>query len=223
MSVQHHLDDATLMRFAAGDLDEAFSVVVAAHLAMCDTCNRRLRAAQEIGGALMDNIDTNNVTLAPDALAQTLKNCLNATPEFENTQPLTQDAAYDDNVPGPLARYIETPLDNLSWKRVAPGIHRYILTPEDHTGSSLYMLKIAPGKKMPKHGHSGGEMTLVLKGAYKDEMGRFGPGDIADLDEHLEHQPIVEPDEECICLVATESLTKFKSPIDRMLQPFIGI
>ena len=85
------------------------------------------------------------------------------------------------------------------------------------------MLRINPGLKMPEHGHGGEEMTLILKGAYRDEFGRFAAGDIADLDHHVEHQPRVDSPEPCICLIATETKARFKGRIGRLLQPLIGI
>ncbi|MCB1511888.1 MAG: hypothetical protein KDJ36_13385, partial [Hyphomicrobiaceae bacterium] len=57
MTIAHHLDDATLMRYASGDLDEAFLVVVASHLAMCDHCREAVRRAEEIGGELLEEGD----------------------------------------------------------------------------------------------------------------------------------------------------------------------
>ena len=50
MSIQHHLDDATIMRYASGDLDEAFAIVVASHIAMCAECRRAVRLAEAVGG-----------------------------------------------------------------------------------------------------------------------------------------------------------------------------
>lgn len=76
---------------------------------------------------------------------------------------------------------------------------------------------------MPEHGHGGDEMTLVLAGAYKDELGLFGVGDIADLDEHVEHQPVVASNEPCVCLVATQAPTRFRSLLMRLLQPVFGV
>lgn len=63
----------------------------------------------------------------------------------------------------------------------------------------------------------------MLKGAYHDHMGVFARGDVADLDEDIEHQPVVGPGEDCICLVATEKPTRFKSLAARLMQPFVGI
>ena len=123
----------------------------------------------------------------------------------------------------PLRRFVGASLDAISWKTVAPGVRKHAIGLSSQSASSLYMLHIAPGKALPEHGHSGVEMTLVLSGAYRDELGRFGPGDIADLDEDVEHQPLVEPNEPCICLVATEAPTRFKGLFSRLLQPLVGI
>ncbi len=64
---------------------------------------------------------------------------------------------------------------------------------------------------------------MILSGAYNDSIGRFARGDVADLDETVEHRPVVEQDEPCVCVVATEAPTRFKSRIARILQPMVGI
>ncbi|MDN3722240.1 cupin domain-containing protein [Roseibium salinum] len=131
--------------------------------------------------------------------------------------------AAHQEVPLPLQRYIGSSLSEIPWKFVAPGVHRHRIRLEKPSGSSFYMLKIASGMAMPEHGHGGAEMTLILSGAYRDALGRFGPGDIADLDEHVEHQPRVEPGAPCICIVATEAPTRFKGLLSRLMQRVIGI
>ena len=55
MTVQHHLDQTTIVRFASGDMDEAFAVVVAAHLDMCPTCRRAVEDAEAIGGQVLED------------------------------------------------------------------------------------------------------------------------------------------------------------------------
>ena len=42
MTITHHLDDATLMSFAAGSLPAALSAVAAAHVAMCARCRHEI-------------------------------------------------------------------------------------------------------------------------------------------------------------------------------------
>jgi putative transcriptional regulator len=67
------------------------------------------------------------------------------------------------------------------------------------------------------------EMTLVLKGAFRDEYARFGRGDVEIANEDLEHTPVAEAGEDCICLAATDAPLKFNALIPRIAQPFIGI
>ncbi|MEO4043206.1 ChrR family anti-sigma-E factor [Hoeflea sp. CAU 1731] len=215
MTVHHHLDDASIMRYASGDFDEAFAIIVASHIAMCDECRAAVRAAEAMGGAVMEAADSS--PLAADAFDR-LSRMLDMEPE----KPLLTPEPTAGNVPLPLSRLIGRDLDQVPWRTIVPGMQRHRIDIASST-SSLYMLKIAPGRKMPEHGHGGTEMTLILEGSYSDVFGQFAAGDIADLDEHVEHQPVVDSDIDCICLVATERPTRFKGMVSRILQPLIGI
>ena len=97
------------------------------------------------------------------------------------------------------------------------------ITLSDGAQSSLRLLRIKKGRKVPEHGRNGQEMTMILQGAYEDEIGHFGVGDVADLDVDIEHQPVVVSEEDCICLAATEAPTRFKGLAGRIMQPFVGI
>lgn len=219
MTRRHHLDDATLMRYASGDLDEAFSVVVASHLAMCDTCREAARAAEAIGGELLVSHETADLASgAFERLMQTLDDKQEPIAVRKAKKPVA-----DAVIPAPLSRLIGSNLDDIVWSSIAPGIAKHDVALASDGKSSLFMLKIAPGQSVPEHGHSGHEMTLVLSGAYRDEMGRYERGDISDLDEHVEHHPQVEPDGTCICVVAIESPTRFKGILSRVMQPFLRI
>lgn len=222
MTVQHHLDDATLMRFASGDLDEAFSVIVASHLVLCKACRHGVRKAETVGGGLLESVD--HVPLRAEAIDDVLALIDNDRASDESAQqPVKTLTTHKGDVPEPLQHFIGPSLDQIAWKTVAPGIAKHMINLPSPARSSLYMLRIAAGKAVPEHGHGGNEMTLVLSGAYRDDMGIFGPGDIEDLDEHIEHQPKVLPDAACICLVATEAPTRFKGFFSRLLQPLVGI
>ena len=224
MTVSHHLDDATLLRCASGDLDEAFSVVAASHIAMCAECRRAVRVAEELGGLLLEQADGADLAIgAFDRVMQRLDG-----DEAKPRQAMSAPCAPSDDrpagdVPAPLQRFVGPRLDDISWKFVAPGVRKHAIALPSKPQSSLYMLHIAPGKAVPEHGHGGEEMTLILSGAYNDALGHFGRGDIADLDEHIEHQPQVEPGAPCICLVATEAPTRFKDFFSRLFQPLVGI
>lgn len=220
MSIHHHLDASTLVRYASGDLDPAFTVVVASHLAVCDDCRRAVRLAESLGGQCLD--EAPEAALSEGAFARLAHRLDNEVETGVRNNVRVPDFGRRSEVPLPLQRLIGTSLDEVPWRRVVPGVMRHRIDLPD-TPSSLYMLKIGSGRKMPEHGHGGTEMTLILRGSYSDELGRFQVGDIADLDEHVEHQPLVDSEDPCICLVATEELTRFKSPISRILQPLVGI
>ncbi|MCC2113751.1 MAG: ChrR family anti-sigma-E factor, partial [Hyphomicrobiales bacterium] len=187
MTIAHHLDEATLMRYASGDLDEAFLVVVATHLAMCDQCRKAVHDAEEIGGEAL-------LTCEPVEMGSAALNALLNRIDTAGDMPAAAkpDAPLAGDLPAPLRRKIGSRLDDIAWRRIAPGVKKHVIATDPATSSALYMLWVAPGIAVPEHGHGGTEMTLILLGAYRDELGRFGPGDIADLDEHVEHQPRVE-------------------------------
>ena len=84
------------------------------------------------------------------------------------------------------------------------------------------LLRIAPGSKLPLHSHGGNELTMILDGAYDDMLGHFGPGDVADLDGEINHQPVTSPGVPCICVAATDAPLVFSGWFARTLQPLFG-
>ena len=216
MKPTHHLDHSTILAYAAGTLNEAFSVVAASHVAVCPACRDAVRAAEALGGELLGGMD--DITVSADCRARTLAALEQAT---LHRLPLS---APRSELPAPLARLVDAAnFDDIAWKKKAPGVSMFDIKLPTKAKGQLKLLRIGAGRAMPEHVHGGEEMTLVLKGAYRDHMGRFARGDVADLDEDIEHRPVVEQDGDCICLVATERPTRFKSIAARILQPFVGI
>lgn len=218
MSIHHHLDDATVLRYASGGLDPAFAVVVATHIAMCRSCRAAVAVAEGLGGHLLEHRQSAPVT---EGLFERLMGRVESEAGEVDVGLAALPAAGD--VPAPLARHIGPHLDAVTWRAVAPGIRKHAIDLGDRPQASLFMLAIAPGRKMPEHGHGGDEMTLILSGSYRDAFGRFARGDLADLDEHVEHQPKVDSEIPCICLVATDAPTRFKGRVSRVMQRFVGI
>lgn len=222
MSIQHHIDPATVMRYASGNVDEAFSIIIACHLAMCPICRAKVYGAEEIGGELLASLDQAEL---PKNAFDVVMQCIDAEDQKASENHIAHDeqATENSDVPKPLQRFVGNSLDNISWRTLAPGLRRHSIDLGTDSKSSLYLLQIGAGMKVPEHGHGGTEMTLVLSGAFRDSMGLFKRGDIEDLDENIEHQPHVEPGAPCICLVATEAPTRFKGFFSRLLQPLFGI
>lgn len=217
MRISHHLDDATVVAYAAGTLGEAHSVVVAAHLACCGECRGAVRAAEAFGGTIFEEQDTDGVSDA--CRAATLASLDGAA----RSVPVKLRGTLSD-VPLPLGNLLGgKSLAELKWRVRAPGVAKFDIQLSPGSRTRLQLMRLGSGRKMPDHGHGGEELTLILKGSYSDHTGRYLPGDIADLDEETEHQPVIDSDEDCICLIATEAPTRFKSIWARLAQPFVGI
>jgi len=153
-----------------------------------------------------------------------------------DAQTLLQRAANDSNdanktttppsvteVPRPLARLLPSSLDTLAWKRLAPGIKQYNLSNRNRKYGAFKLLHLAPGVVLSQHTHNDKELTLVLRGSYQDEIGRFKAGDVADLGDDVIHQPVVDTQEPCIALIATQSPVRFSGVMGKLMQPFVGI
>ena len=214
MTIVHHLDDATFLSYAAGTLGEALSVAAACHISMCPECRTAVRKAEALGGEILDDLQS---TAVSDVLrAATLAS-------LDDTR-ATKPALVKSDMPVPLRRLLGgRDFAQLRWRKKAPGVSVYELPLSKGAKGSLKLLSIASGMSMLEHGHGGEELTLVLQGAFKDKVGRFARGDIADLDEDTEHCPIIEEGETCICLYATEAPSHYKTFLGRLLQPFLGI
>ena len=123
--------------------------------------------------------------------------------------------------PAPLQDYVGGDLGAVKWRTVGAGVRQAVLKTTNE--ATVRLLQIPPGVAIPDHGHRGMEMTLVLKGAFRDEFARFGRGDVEIADEDLQHTPVAEEGEVCICLAATDAPLRFNALIPRIAQPFIGI
>ncbi|MGI9481730.1 MAG: ChrR family anti-sigma-E factor [Hyphomicrobiales bacterium] len=222
MTVTHHIDEATVLAFAAGTLDESASVIVAAHLAMCDGCHSNVREAEKLGAVLLGNILQEEMSPASlDAMMERIES--SAFDDGEDAAAHETDEKAHYNVPRPLARHMDWPLEEVPWRRVAPGISVCELSLSKAALGTLKLVRVAAAKKIPAHGHKGSEKTLVLKGWFKDENGKFAAGDISEMDSDAEHTLVVGDEEDCICAVAIEGQMQFKGLVGRIMQPFVGI
>ena len=210
MTITHHLDDATLMSFAAGSLPNTLAAVAAAHISMCVRCRSELAVHERIGGALVETIPGSE--MRHRALELPERNTVRAEPA----------RASQVELPHPLAGIIGHGLDEVRWRWIGPGLwHRPL--PIGGAGS-LHLIKGAPSASVPEHDHGGSELTLVLRGALIDATGRYGPGDIADIDEGIEHHaPVADQQEGCICVIANENPTRFRGLLARLMQPWHGM
>lgn len=214
LKIEHHLTPDLLMAYSAGTLPEAFNLVVATHISLCDQCRAEIESLDAVGGCLVDEAPV--ADLASDSLERTMQ-LIAAGGPVEKTAPRISKGTF----PAPLQDYVGGDLSAVKWRPIGMGVKQAIIkTQSDATARLLY---IPSGCAMPDHGHQGTELTLVLQGAFCDEDDRFARGDIEVANEDLEHTPIADIGEDCICLTAADAPLKFSSLVPRIAQRFLRI
>lgn len=214
---RHHPKNTTLAEFAAGTLDEGRSLVVASHLANCGECREFVSALEEAGGQMLTAIEP--VAMAPGAAACALSLLERETSDASRAQaPKPTAMPVWQSEQKTMLGYELGP-----WRWVGPGLHHRVVKVPSEGGTRVFMLKAAPGLKIPEHSHTGTELTSVLSGAFIHEGGRFAAGDCDDADHDDSHSPVIDGNEECICLVAMQGELKLSGLFGRLMQPFVRI
>ena len=103
MTIRHHLSDQLLMAYSAGQLPEAFNLVAATHLSMCDDCRAALGAFDAVGGAMVEAAD--EAAVSDTSLAATLALIARQKPVADGPAPSV------GIFPAPLAGYVGGDLD----------------------------------------------------------------------------------------------------------------
>jgi len=212
--IKHHLTDALLMGYSAGTLPEAFDLVVATHISVCDECRAQMHSFDALGGALIEENGT--MAIAEGCLEATFAQIARGDKKTE-ARPIRKRGTF----PAPLQDYVGGDLDAVKWRRVGGGVSDALLKTSGQ--AAVRLLRIPGGVAVPDHGHRGTELTLVLQGAFRDASDRFGVGDVEVADDAMVHKPVAEAGAECICLAATDAPLRFSGLIPRIAQPFLRI
>ena len=213
MIIHHHPSDELLTAFAAGTLDLGQHVAIATHLNGCPHCRAMARTMEHVGGSVLEALPPTPISARTFAAVEArLSEVVPAVEHPEAATALT-------DVPG-LPAFVRRYPSN-SWKWIAPRVNlRPILLP-DASETRVFLLRSRPGTTMLEHTHTGFEMTCVLSGSFAHAGGHFGPGDFDLGDGAVDHEIIVDSDEDCICLVAMQGDLKLNGLIGRLLQPLI--
>jgi putative transcriptional regulator len=195
--IQHHPSDENILAYANGSLSRTLALALGAHLDGCAQCCRTLNTAEAVGGVMLE-------AQAPAELDEKIFSEL-----------LTELDALVAATPPPPPVTLAIPLPaNLRHQRIgarrwlAPGIWIRPVLKDANEGTRLYLLGAAPGKALPRHGHSGVEMTQVLTGEFHDGGTRYGAGDFLEAGDDVEHSLMVGANEECICIIASQGVPR---------------
>lgn len=212
----HHPSLEALADYAAGATGEAESLIIATHLALCPECRDHVAHFEAVGGALVEAIEPQ--ALSEASIDRMLDSIVLERPA--QREPATSlRRAVKGGVPEPLRSYLPADLAELPWHHVMRGLDEIELQTGGRERTRL--LRIKAGATMPQHTHGGVERTLVLSGGFTDQGRHYGRGDLAVADGSVNHTPVADDGEDCICLTVTSAPLKLTGKLTRFINPFI--
>lgn len=239
--INNHPSLELITEYSSGSLRLSHALCIAAHIEQCDQCASQAAKLSRVGANLfeqqqpIENADIHQKV--KDKLMGMLEGIPNFSIEKRGTVAVDMDASTSSpcqvdtgattflnhkqyKIPKSLQQFVDTDYDNLHWVSVSPSIKIAELC-RDSDGSQVALTRVKPGGKMPRHWHTGDELTTILEGSFSDEYGIYKKGDfIAHSSDH-KHQPVVSKDAECICLTVLDAPIQFTSLFTRWLNPLL--
>ena len=187
--ISHHPSEQTLLAYATGSLPEALAIVTATHIGQCTLCQGSVATLEATGGAVLNDLPP--VSVDDDALDRLLARVDEPAPP----------------VPMVLNPGLPPPLNRVAmgrWWPIGIGLQ---YRPLQAAGSAWGGLVLArPGRALPRHGHSGLELTCILSGSFADDSGEYHAGDLSEPITDHDHPPVVIGMEPCLCIIASEGM-----------------
>jgi len=214
VSINHHPSEALLVDYASGAMGAAQALVLAAHVHACPRCRAEVEALEGVGGALLEGLP--DEALSEDALEQVLARLEQPAPPPAPVVTTTQPADWIRVSPE-----VAEAAKRKRW--LAPGVWVAPIDTGTEGGPLSYLLGVGARLRMPVHTHRGCELTLVLKGAFRDGREVYAAGDLAEADDDIQHSPAIMGQGECVCLVACDNRLVVKEWLGKVVQTYAGI
>ena len=214
-----HPSTELLNQFVQGELGTGKSVVVSAHMELCESCSAKAKELQAL--AVSSWVDLGSALQSDQSIEADCSNTaagIVKSPQIKSEQ---IEALVEVDI-GILNHSIKLPKvlakaasQGLRWKKVAGGISEAQLFLDNETMCEfIYM---APGCQVPVHTHQGSESTLVLDGSFEDELGEYKTADFIIRDAQHNHQPRSE--EGCLCFAVLDSPLRFTDGFAKLMNP----
>ena len=215
--IQHHLPAALLLDYVAGTLPEAVGVLVATHLALCPGCRAEAALLEDAAGLLL--ADEPGAPEDDAGLAALL--ALLDTPEAPPTVPPLPAPPPDTVLPMPLRAYVG-PYADLPWTTTLPGVSSRVELPLLFADVPVTLERVRPGRFVPRHGHDGLEITLVLSGGYQDRGLGYARGDVSALGPETTHSLQIDDDGEDCLLLSVRSGARVPDSLYARIASWLG-
>lgn len=202
--------DMLLMRYAAGNLNKAEQLVIAAHISLNIESRQKVAHYEALGGKIMQ--DAPPADIHADCLDAILRRIDDCPPcEEKALAPKREDSHKD--IPDVVHMLLDGHCHEtaLCWTQKA-GFDIIDLSPATANPCplKLFLLRLKPHQKTLCHSHTGAEITVVLAGSYVDESGTYRKGDIAIItDGSFVHAPAAQ-EEGCLCLTLASGPLRFE-------------
>lgn len=208
--------ESLVAQYAAGDLGHGMSVLMASFITLSPEAREQFNALEQLNGVLLEEAEHADVAEGClDALMARLDEPIGEGAEAEDV------ISDNDDLPNALRTVLDGPIEEAGWRFAYPGV-KQVKLPIGDTGESVKLLRIKPGKAAPRHTHSGIEATLVLRGAFRDGNRLYERGQLALADQHIQHRPRAEGNDDCICLAVTDGALKFTDNLGRIARDFFA-
>ncbi len=209
--IAYHPDKSLLADYSAGNMSFGPALCVTAHLEHCQTCHRELQDMTTLGAVLMEQQKA--VDISPELFERVMQ-CI-ADDELDVSEQYVARGKRSA-----LDRFVPRDLQSVSWRGLGETLksHEFDVGDPEHLVSLIRMRR---GGAVPKHTHRGQEITLVLQGGFSDASGSYRVGDFIECNQDVNHQPVANQDEDCICLTSRSAPIKFTGPLLRTLNPFV--
>ena len=243
--IKHHPDVNLLGKFVEGELPASIAAAIAVHVDMCPKCKAKCEALTEEQAEIafeaalessnapaagtLPNIMADNMTdemvgdreglnmsmFSSDEVAmEAMINAITANDEIELAVDSREETISVQGTKYKLPRAL-TNLAMGKWTSIGNLARARLALDEEPIRASL--LQIQPGGSVPEHTHKGFELTLLLEGHFKDDMGEYGPGDFIMLDGTKTHSPITE--DGCLCYTVANDAQHFTQGLNKLLNP----
>lgn len=225
--IKYHPDHNLLTEYAAGTLDWALCLGVAAHLHFCSECRKTVADLNAVGGGLLRLGPKEAVN--ENALANLMNRIQSADAVIaqapEASEPATHPSVLKDRMLTNLPKVVSKLLPKekpLRWQSVSPNLKMARLA----AGQNKYEVafhRICSGGKVAEHDHGGLEVTIVLKGSFSDGDGIYTPGDFLVRQPGEVHRPTAAQNEDCLCFSICEAPVRLTGLLGRLINPFLSV
>ena len=208
----YHPAEEFLLDYASGTTSPAETLLLATHLAYCETCRQAVKTARTVGGTLLDTLEP--ARLPPNMLNRTLA-------------AIDAGVREDEPPPPPLSAFLARHMAHTDWKRLPNGF-RLRRVPAgngpDHKGAGrAWLFDSPPGLTLLPHRHVGDEWTVILSGVFHDGDRTYRVGDFGLREDGEAHQPSIGAGERCVSLIMVRESPKYTTTVGRLAAPFIKL